>query len=290
MDSTATEGLDERKSFLIAMIRLVRSGSPLDKTLGWLNTRETIVERRLWGKSGDEMESDLARLHSASGIYTATCKPALATTVQRYIDAVDCQFPLLKGCFGLEPQIQRYQVEIGNRGTCYGGSGNIALLENDPVLDHGPPECYDGALVFETIHGFLEPLRHPPRGVACAPIGENRLGESFSTIIEICFLERIGAHNAASGHKDGAGMRNYHHPLLFALVEIYEGHGIQVFQRLFSAVDSAGKSSQLLLDVQEFGREDEDPYTRKYRQKLAELFHEFGYIEVSDVLEERAAT
>jgi len=128
------------------------------------------------------METNHSELRSSSGIYRARCAAALTSRVERYIDAVDSQFEVLKRCFGMEPQIQRYQVEFAGEMTCYKGSGEIAISANDQNLDCNQPECFEGGLVFETIHCFLEPLRHPPHGIKYPRIGGNRLGESFSTI------------------------------------------------------------------------------------------------------------
>ena len=229
------------------------------------------------------------KLTSSSGIYTATCCAALVHDVQKYINAVDAKFPVLTECFGLEPQIRKYAIEFGREGTSYGGRGKIALRDDDHNLCRDPPDCYDGGLVFETIHGFLEPLRHPPCGIARTPIGENRLGESFSTIIEICFLERIGARNIADRYKKGHGMGAYHHPLLFPLVEIYAKFGMDPFQQFFRGLDASGKSSKLMLNVNEYGKEDDAPYGHDYMRRLAELFAEYAKIDVTRTLEGRAS-
>lgn len=232
--------------------------------------------------------SNTVTLRSKSGFYTAICTPDLADRVQAYIDAVDEQFPLLVSCFGMNPQINRYSVRFIPNGGYYGGSGEIALSNSEPNLKRSVPDCFDGGLVFETIHGFLEPLRHPPYGVA-RRIGENRLGESFSTIIEIDFLYKVGARHAASRHRQGAGMGEYHHPLLFALVEIYDIYQIEVFQKFFSFVDSAGKSGIVLFDVSQYGQEDGTPYTKTYMSRLAEVFHKSAGIDMSAVLLNQAA-
>jgi hypothetical protein len=226
---------------------------------------------------------------SSSGIYTATCDVALVENVQKYINAIDVQFPILVECFGLKPLIKQYRVKIGPKGTWYGGMGKIALLFDDHNLFRDPPECYDGGLVFETIHGFLEPLRHPPYGFAKKRNGENRLGESFSTIIEICFLERIGATNIADRYKKGHGMGPYHYPLLFALVEIYAKYGMEPFQHFFRGLERSGKSSKLMLDVNKYGSEDRTPYGYGYMRRLAELFDKYANINVKHILEAHSA-
>jgi hypothetical protein len=228
-------------------------------------------------------------LRSKSDVYTAICTPDLAERVQFYIDAIDEQFPLLISCFGMNPQINRYRVRFIRTDGYYAGSGEIALSNNESNLDRSTPDCFDGGLVFETIHGFFEPLRHPPYGVARPRIGENRLGESFSTIVEIDFLCKVGAVDAASRHRKGAGMKEHHHPLLFALVEIYDVHQIEVFQKFFSFVDSAGKSERLLFDVRQFGREEREPYTKAYMGRLAKVFNESAEIDVSNILYNYAA-
>jgi len=151
-------------------------------------------------------------------------------------------------------------------------------------LGRSAPDCFDGGLIFETIHGFLEPLRHPPNGYDESRIGENRLGESFSTIIEIDFLNRVGAVRAAKRHREGAGMHEYHHPLLFALVEIYDSHQIEAFRKLFSFVDKEGKSGTLLFSVEKYGQENRDPYDQIYMGRLAEVFQASAGIDVVNIL------
>ena len=232
---------------------------------------------------------DNMTLRSKSRVYTAICSPDMAERVQGYIDTVDEQFPLLVSCFGMEPQITRYTVKFIPSGGYYSGSGEIALSNDEPSLDRSVPDCFDGGLVFETIHGFLEPLRHPPHGIAKPRIGENRLGESFSTIVEIDFLHKVGADDAASRHRKGAGMGSYHHPLLFALLEIHDAYQIEVFQKFFAFVDSAGKSGTLLFDVTRYGREERVPYTKTYMGRLAEVLSESAGLDVSNILHKYAA-
>jgi hypothetical protein len=231
------------------------------------------------------MSNSDVTLTSVNGIYIAICSSSLATQVQAYIDAVEGRFPLLKSCFGMEPQIDRYTVRFGSRGTCYGPGGNIWLSNDEANLNRTPPDCFDGGLVFETIHGFLEPLRHPPNGYDESRIGENRLGESFSTIIEIDFLNKVSAIQAAKRHREGAGMKPYHHPLLFALVEIYDSHQIEVFQKLLSFIDKEGKSGTLLFSVEEYGQEYRDPYDQIYMGRLAEVFQASAGIDVVNILQ-----
>lgn len=227
-------------------------------------------------------------LTSKSGIYTAKCNPDLEDNVKTYIDAVDEVFPLLIASFGMEPQINKFCVEFVLSGGYYAGSGRIALSTNESNLNRERPACYDGGLVFETIHGFLEALRHPPHGIANRTIGKNRLDESFSTIIEIDFLYKVGARDAAARHKRGEGMGRAHHPLLFALVEIYEIHRIEAFHKFFKYVDDAGKSCVLSADANTYGQDEKDPYTQSYMKRLGDIFKESAGIAVTDILIEYA--
>lgn len=184
------------------------------------------------------MSNQCIELKSKTGIYTATCIPNLKEKVELYINSVDEAFPLLESSFGMRPQINRFSVKFIPSGGYYEGGGRIALSNDEPNLIRDKPDCYDGGLVFETIHGFLEPLRHPPHGIDQPTIGKNRLDESFSTIIEIDFLNKIGANDAAFRHRKGRGMGEPHHPLLFALVEIYDSYKICAFHKFFSHINT----------------------------------------------------
>jgi hypothetical protein len=234
------------------------------------------------------MANDYIELRSKTGIYTATCAPNLAETVATYINAVDDVFPVLTSSFGVQPEMTKFTVEFVASGGYYAGGGRIALSADEPNLSRDRPACYDGGLVFETIHGFLEPLRFPPHGLR-ANIGKNRLDESFSTIIEIDFLSRVGANNAASCHKRGEGMGQLHYPLLSGLVEIYDLHGLGAFHRFFSYVDKVGKSRRLLLDAIAYGQDEKTPYTRGYMSRLGEIFEESAGVGVTDILLKYAA-
>jgi len=235
------------------------------------------------------MSNHYVKLKSKTGLYTATCIPNLKEKVKAYINSVDEAFPLLKLSFGLQPQINEFSVEFICDGGYYAGGGRIVLSNDEPNLSRESPACYDGGLVFETIHGFLEPLRHPPHGIDKPTIGKNRLDESFSTIIEIDFLNNVGAIDAALRHRRGEGMGKPHHPLLFALVEIYSLHKINAFHKFFSYVDKSGKSRVLLLDAIKYGQDEKTPYTRSYMSRLGEIFKESAGINVTDILIKYAA-
>jgi len=230
------------------------------------------------------MANHSIKVTSNSEIYTATCAPNLGQKVKTYIDAVDEVFPLLKSSFGMEPQINKFYVEFIPDGGYYAGSGQIALSNNESNLNRERPACYDGGLVFETIHGFLEPLRHPPYGIAKPKIGKNRLDESFSTIIEINFLIKVGANDAAVRHRRGEGMGRSHHPLLLALVEIYDIHGIELFHKFFKHVDDSGKSGFLSVDSKKYGEDEKVSYTQSYMKRLGQIFKESANINVTDIL------
>ena len=235
------------------------------------------------------MANHYIELRSKTAIYTATCLPDLAEKVATYINAVDDVFPVLTSSFGVPPEITKFTVEFVAGGGYYGGSGRIALSTNEPNLTRERPACYDGGLVFETIHGFLEPLRHPPHGIDRPRIGKNRLDESFSTIVEIDFLNKVGASDAACRHRRGRGMGRCHHALLFALVEIYDFHKMAVFHKFFSYVDKAGKSRRLLLDATKYGQDEKTPYTRSYMSRLGEIFEESAGVGVTNILLKYAA-
>lgn len=230
------------------------------------------------------MTNQYIELKSMTGIYTATCPPDLVEKVATYINAVDDAFPLLKSSFGMQTEITKFTVEFIPGGGSYAGSGRITLSDDDPNLTRERPACYDGGLVFETIHGFLEPLRHPPHGIDQPTIGKNRLDESFSTIIEIDFLNKVGASGAASCHRKGEGMKKLHYPLLLALVEIYDLYKIEAFHEFFSCVDKVGKSHRLLLDTIEYGQDEETSYGLRYMNRLGEIFEESAGVAVTDIL------
>jgi hypothetical protein len=178
---------------------------------------------------GSKMANQYIEMRSKSAIYTAACDPNSAEEVTTYINAVDDVFRVLALSFGMQPDIIKFRVEFIAGGGCYAGAGRITLSSDEPNLTRERPACYDGGLVFETIHGFLEPLRYPPHGVGKPIIGKNRLDESFSTIVEIDFLNNVGASNAAWRHRRGCGMGADHCPLLLALVEIYDLHKMDTF-------------------------------------------------------------
>jgi len=234
------------------------------------------------------MSNHYIKLQSKTGIYTATCIPNLKEKVEAYINAVDEAFPLLKSSFGLQPQINEFSVKFIPDGGYYAGGGRIFLSNDEPNLNRESPACYDGGLVFETIHGFLEPLRHPPHGIDKPTVGKNRLDESFSTIIEIDFLNNVGASDAACRHRIGEGMGKPHHPLLLALVEIYDLHKINAFHKFFSYVDKESKS-RLPLNAIKYGQDEKTPYIRSYMSKLGEIFKESAGIDVTDILIKYAA-
>ena len=230
------------------------------------------------------MSNDYVEIKSKTGIYIAICHPDLEGKVATYINAVDDVFPLLKSSFGIQTEITKFTVEFIAGGGSYTGSGRITLSNKEPNLTRGRPACYDGGLVFETIHGFLEPLRHPPHGIGQPTIGKNRLDESFSTIIEIDFLNKVGATDAAYRYRKGHGMGQPHHPLLFALVEIYDLNKIYTFHEFFSHIDFAGKSHVLLLDTIKYGQDEKTPYTQSYMNRLGEIFNKSSGLDVTDIL------
>lgn len=231
----------------------------------------------------------MTKIQSARNIYNAECPDNIAGLVKNYIDAVDAHFDKLILSFGLEPEIKKYHIKFIDHGGWYNGSGNIALSNNDPNLNRPVPLCLDGGLVFETIHGFLEPLRHPPHGVTHR-LGENRLGESFSTIIEIDFLNNVKALKAANNHKKGKGMAKYHHPLLFALVEVFDKHGIEIFHLLFKHINMFGKQKIIYFDVNQYGYENHSPYDPNYMYRLGQAFIECSGIDVFEILKKYVTT
>ena len=75
-----------------------------------------------------------------------------------------------------------------------------------------------------------------------------------------------------------------HHPLLLALVEIYDIHGIKPFHNFFRHVDDLGKSGFLALDSREHGENEKASYAESYMKSLGEIFNKSANITITDIL------
>ena len=84
-------------------------------------------------------------------------------------------------------------------------------------------------------------------------------------------------------------MGRYHYPLLNALVQIYDRHGIHVFQNLFRWVEAQGEANNLVFDVKVYGREETHPYSVLYMERLAEVFRNAAAIDERELFLEYAA-
>jgi len=175
--------------------------------------------------------------------YIAKCLPEQIGEAERYISDIEKVWNIMVDIFGKEPMIKKYIVDFTlDKGVCYAGSGKIIIYKHelDNLLPY-PNNLMQG-LVFETFHGFLEHVKHRPNGYGVTPYyGENQLGESFSTILKIELLDRLGLKEEANKFRKGKGMGKSHHQLLFLLVELHEEYGIGLFQKLFRVLENEEK-------------------------------------------------
>lgn len=220
----------------------------------------------------------LQTVMSLKETYKLSCDSSQCDQMKKYIDAVDAAYPNIVRAAGVQPLYRTYHVSFGDR-TGYAGGGKIQLKPGLPQFSLPLPACLDGALVFETIHGLLEVLRHPP---TLKSVGQNRLDESFSAIVEIAFLDSIGLRATADKYREGKGFPsdiNLHRDL----VQIYTNHGIAPFHKLFASIHLAADEGRLALDTRQFG-EGETPAPVAYRAQLSSLISLGGHFKAGDIL------
>jgi hypothetical protein len=172
--------------------------------------------------------------------YKAICTPELQEKAFRYISDIEKVWDTMFDIFGKQPEISKYNVDFTkDKGVFYAGSGAITIYKSELENLLPYPKDLSQGLTFETFHGFLEHVKHRPRGVNSSPYyGENKLGESFSTILKIELLDIIGLKEDADEYRRGRGMEQSHHQLLFLLVELHKEYGISLFQKFFRLLES----------------------------------------------------
>ena len=209
--------------------------------------------------------------------YKAKCDSNLKDVAYRYILDIEKVWDIMVKIFGKEPVINKYIVDFTmDNKVCYLGNGNIEIYKSE--LEKLPPYPKDLAqgLTFETFHGFLEHVKHRPDGINGHPYyGENKLGESFSTILKIELLDRLGLSKDADAYKKGRGMGvASHHQLLFLLVEIHNKYGIILFQKLFRLLENHKKP----IIIQKLPKNDLCYYfSLCAKQDLSNIFEKHDY-------------
>lgn len=175
--------------------------------------------------------------------YAAKTFNELKEVTHRYISDVEKVWDTMVSVFGKQPAIDKYFVDFTvDSGVCYLGDGKIKIYSSELEKLPSYPEDLTWGLTFETFHGYLEHVKHRPNGVNGRPYyGENKLGESFSTILKIELLDRIELTDEANKFRAGKGMGESHHQLLFLLVELHKKYGIELFQKFFRLLESHEK-------------------------------------------------
>ncbi len=226
------------------------------------------------------METEIETSH-----YKAKYPLELKEEAERYIGDIEKVWGVMIDIFGKEPIINRYDVDFDYEGRLptplYLPNGVIKFRKSElENLLPSPKKDLTQGLTFETFHGFLEHVKHRPLGHPDGPDGkfykgENKLGESFSTILKIELLDRIKLPNDADSYRQGEGMGLDHHRLLFLLVEIHKKYSIKLFQKLFRLLEESEKP----IITEEMPKD-----------KLCYYFSSCAKDDLSDIFEEHAYT
>lgn len=175
--------------------------------------------------------------------YEAICLPELKEKALRYISDIEKVWQDMVNIFGKEPEIKKYYIDFTREeGVKYLGEGKICIKRKRLKKLSPFPKILVQGLTFEIFHGFLEHVKHRPFGKRGNPYyGENKLGESFSAILKIELLDKMGLSEDANNYRGGKGMGEKHHQLLFLLVDIHKKYGIVLFQKLFRLLENNEK-------------------------------------------------
>lgn len=183
--------------------------------------------------------------------------------VQNWIrDVDDKAYPILIDVLGFEPEINQYIVEFrdfdiagfyaGIRNVDGISGGYIGLHRNllDNLREY--PKNLEGGLVYETIHGFLQPLKFRPNWRNVTILNTD---ESFDIIFEVEFDERIGLDDFINQLYN----RHYHRSsatsgyIYFSLLwDIREKFGWDPIQRFFKLLKNSDTPLVIEGDVNEF--------------------------------------
>lgn len=208
--------------------------------------------------------------------YEAKCIPELKEATYRYISDVEREWETMVDIFGKKPAIERYYIDFTvEKGVCYLGNGIIKIYKTELENLLPYPKDLTQGLTFETFHGFLEHVKHRPCGVKGSPYyGENKLGESFSTILKIELLDRLALSEDADAYRKGKGMGGNHHKLLTLLVKIHKEYGISLFQQLFRLLENQKRP----LIMKELPKDELCcHFSSCAREDLSKMFEKHGY-------------
>lgn len=165
-------------------------------------------------------------------------------------DVNDKAYDDLIAILGHEPEIDQYLVlvdpdspfagrfykEIEWQGEKYG----LIAIHEDTILNQGtPPEnLYHGGLLYETIHGFMEPI-HLQHGIF---ISDNGGAETFDIIFEVEVFSRFG-WNSIMNELYESYYNNAVFPEFSIWWDIREDYGWDSIRRFVNTLEKLGSNS-----------------------------------------------
>ena len=197
----------------------------------------------------------------------------------------DYAYPVLVDVLGFEPKINQYVVEFkdidiagyydGIR-TIDGVTGGHIVLDID-LLDNlrDYPNDLEGGLVYETIHGFLQPLKFRETWDKRTILA---IDESFDIIFEVEAADRLGLNEFKKNLYDWFYPSSSGQIFFAALWDIREDFGWAPFLKFFKLLDESATPL-----VTEEDNEALCEYLSEVAgEDLSEYFIKHGLIEVAD--------
>ena len=214
-------------------------------------------------------------------------------------DVNDHAYDVMIDVLGHEPKINSYIVDINPyapyAGTYHGiktiregeydYTGGYILLKSDiDVLYNSYPENLKGGLLYETIHGFLEPLKRDPETYSLRHRvigGDNGIKEDFDIIFEVEAASRLGLTDFVNSLKADF-YNNNGFPDFPIWWDVREEHGWEIIQTFIQILE-------YLTEKGEYVNNDDDfcyYLSLAAGINLAPTFEEHGKI-ISDETEDK---